>query len=875
LYRITALSIRSLLLLITLVVALPAAGIILYSGIQFRDTMLEDTSKETLRLVDRIASDQQNLVAGAEQLMTALAQLPEVKGRDAARVVPVLRELLKLNPLYSNIFIADREGLVWASAVPVAPPFIVGDRRYFRNALASGRLSAGEYILSRATTRPAFNVAYPLRDDHGAVIGVISVGFVIDRYRVLLERMQLPTGTSFILMDHRGVILSRGLNPEPYIGKPYPAEEFRKIEEGPEAGTTTRMGLAGDKRVISYRKLRLAGESTPYLYLTAGIPVEAATREANRALRYNVALLMSCLVLAYALAVWIGKRSIVDRVQELENASRDLAAGDLHARVSDLVVGGELGRLGKTFDAMAEQLAMREAERLKAAEERDRLVSILETTTDVVSMVSPEGRIFYFNHAGRVLTGVEAQPAADIPLARVYPQWAAERVMAEGFPTAIQAGAWEGETALLDGHGGEVPVSQVILSHRDAQGNLSHLSTIMRDISERKSAEAENDLLTRQLIQAQKMESIGQLAGGVAHDFNNLLTPIIAYSELLQMDLPDDEAALAKVGNVLKAAEKAKELVQQLLSFSRKQVMEMEVIDLNQIIAAFHGILRHTIRESIAIRLDLEEGSHGIRADRNQIEQVIMNLAVNAQDAIGERGTITIETASVLLDDAYAHQHPEVNPGRYLMMAITDDGCGMDQETRQRIFEPFFTTKGVGKGTGLGLATVYGIVRQHGGTIWVYSEPGQGATFKCYFPVVDESPAGEKSAACAGVSLAGDRRTILLVEDNEMIRTLVNDLLSRQGFEVLVAEDPRQALEISRNRGLDLLITDVVMPYMTGPELHAKLLADYPGLKALYMSGYTSNIIAQQGMLGEGVRYLQKPFAISEFLRTAEALLKP
>jgi PAS domain S-box-containing protein len=611
------------------------------------------------------------------------------------------------------------------------------------------------------------------------------------------------------------------------------------------------------------------------MYLTTGIPVEVATREANRALRYNVALLTPFLVLTYALALLIGKRAIVDRVRLLENASRNLAAGNLQTRVSDLVGGGELGRLGETFDAMAEQLARREAERVEAAEELGRLVSILESTTDVVSMVSTEGKLFYFNRAGRVLTGIEAQPTSEVPLSRVYPEWAADRVTNEGIPTAIREGVWKGETALLNGHGGEVPVSQVILSHRDAQGNLSHLSTIMRDISERKAAEAENDLLTRQLIQAQKMESIGQLAGGVAHDFNNLLTPIIGYSELLQADLTGDETALARVGNVLNAAQRAKDLVRQLLSFSRKQVMEMEVIDLNRVIAAFYSILRHTIRESIAIRLALAEEGHGIRADRNQIEQVIMNLAVNAQDAIGERGVITIETAFVLFDDAYARQHPEVSPGRYLMLAVTDDGCGMDQETRQRIFEPFFTTKGIGKGTGLGLATVYGIIQQHGGNIWVYSEPGQGATFKCYFPLVDEIPAGERPATQAGVSLAGDRRTILLVEDNEMIRTLVDDLLTREGFEVLVAEDPKEALRISRNRRLDLLITDVVMPYMTGPELHIRLLETYPGLKALYMSGYTNNLMTQQGTLGEGVRYLQKPFAIAEFLRITEALLKP
>jgi PAS domain S-box-containing protein len=386
------------------------------------------------------------------------------------------------------------------------------------------------------------------------------------------------------------------------------------------------------------------------------------------------------------------------------------------------------------------------------------------------------------------------------------------------------------------------------------------------DISQRK-------LLEDQLIQAQKMESIGRLAGGVAHDFNNPLTPIIGYSELIKKDLSEDEAALAKLNNILKAADGAKELVHQLLSFSRKQVLEMKTIDLNQVLSGFQSILRRTIRESIDLRICLTDVLYGIRADRNQIEQVVMNLVVNAQDAIGEHGVITIETAPVLLDDEYASQHIEVTPGHYLMLAISDDGCGMNKETRLRVFEPFFTTKGVGKGTGLGLATVYGIVRQHGGNIWVYSEPNKGTTFKCYFPIVDEKPINENSDIRNSLLLAGEQRTILLVEDNEMVRTLVDELLTRQGFNMLVAEDPIQALKIIGDRSLDLLITDVVMPHMSGLELHTKLLNNYPGLKVLYMSGYASNAIAHQGVLDEGTHFIQKPFAITAFAQKVENVL--
>lgn len=386
------------------------------------------------------------------------------------------------------------------------------------------------------------------------------------------------------------------------------------------------------------------------------------------------------------------------------------------------------------------------------------------------------------------------------------------------------------------------------------------------DISHRKQLED-------QLIQAQKMESIGRLAGGIAHDFNNLLTPIIGYSEFLKEDLPDNDPATLKAERILKAANRAQNLVQQLLSFSRKQIMELKPININQIISAFHDIVRRTVRENIEIRLHLSEGKHAVHGDKNQIEQVIMNLVVNAQDAIADSGIITVETAQVLLDDEYACHHAEVTPGHYLMLAVTDTGCGMDRETRQRIFEPFFTTKGIGKGTGLGLATVYGIVRQHGGNIWVYSEPGAGTTFKVYFPLIDAEPTVETPVIADRLQLAAERFTILVVEDNDMVKNMVHELLVRHGYEVLSYSSPKEATQEVKERRLDLLIADVVMPEMNGPELHHRLLATHPDLKVLYMSGYTSNAIVRQGVLKEGIQYIQKPFAISEFARKVHTML--
>ena len=386
------------------------------------------------------------------------------------------------------------------------------------------------------------------------------------------------------------------------------------------------------------------------------------------------------------------------------------------------------------------------------------------------------------------------------------------------------------------------------------------------DISQRKQLE-------EQLLHTQKLESIGRLAGGVAHDFNNLLTPIIGYSELLKRELPEDGTAAAKIRQIMKAADKARILIQQLLSFSRKQILEMKVIDINKALDSFSGILRCTIRENIELKIHLTSFSRGILADTHQIEQIIMNLVVNAQDAISGNGVITIETALVELDNDYCLQHEGTVPGGHMMLAVTDNGCGMDKLTISKVFEPFFTTKEVGQGTGLGLATVHGLVKQHGGNIWVYSEPGIGTTFKCYFPVVNEIPVAEQHETTKQVVFNGEQYTILLVEDNEMARNLAYEILKEHGLSVIVAENPMQALQMVDGVTIDLLITDVVMPGLTGAELNRRLLKLYPNLKTLYMSGYTSNVIVHHGVLAEGINFIQKPFTVNDFAKKVESVL--
>jgi PAS domain S-box-containing protein len=395
------------------------------------------------------------------------------------------------------------------------------------------------------------------------------------------------------------------------------------------------------------------------------------------------------------------------------------------------------------------------------------------------------------------------------------------------------------------------------------------------DITLVERAEEEKAALAEQLRQSQKMEAIGRLAGGIAHDFNNLLTVIRGYSQLSLMDLKGNEKLKGHLDEVQKATQKASDLTHHLLAFSRRQIMEMKILDLNALLKDLDRMLHRVIGEDIELTYLLSDNIGKVRVDPGQMEQVILNLAVNARDAMPSGGRLTIETSNAELDEAYAHTHLGSKPGRYVMMSVSDTGLGMSPEVRERAFEPFFTTKDKGKGTGLGLSTCYGIVKQSGGNIWAYSEPGRGTTFKIYLPWVEEVPKEMKHKVEAAEILKGTE-TILAVEDEIEVRKLVAQILKGQGYTVIEASDGEEAIKAAqKNSGkeIHLLLTDVIMPGMSGRELAVTLGLQHPNLKVLYMSGYTDDAIVHHGVLEEGVNYIQKPFTLDALARKVREVL--
>jgi two-component system cell cycle sensor histidine kinase/response regulator CckA len=550
----------------------------------------------------------------------------------------------------------------------------------------------------------------------------------------------------------------------------------------------------------------------------------------------------------------------------------ETAAECIKAGAADYVLKTHLLRLGP---AVSSALALRRsrAERvaaeaaLRANEQRFR--ALVEHSWDAIALFGPDGAILYGSPATTRILGYDLSEFVggnaldlihpedrDVVVGRLTEAMAHPRVRVDvASRVRHKDGSWrylEGIfTNLLD----DPSVAAIVNNYRDA--------------TERRS-------LQEQVIQAQKMEAVGRLAGGVAHDFNNILTAIGGYTDLLLADLPLDDPRRQDVDEIHKAADRAAALTQQLLAFSRRQVMQPKVIDLNALVSNVERLLRRLLGEDVLLATVLAPDVGRVRADPGQLEQVIVNLAVNSRDAMPAGGRLTIETRNVDLDAAYATEHRTVAPGPYVVLAVSDTGSGMSEAIQSHMFEPFFTTKDMGKGTGLGLATVYGIVKQSGGNIWVYSEVGHGTTIKVYLPRVDAPAEPLAPTAPVAREILRGTETILLVEDEPAVRAVTRQLLARGGYTVLEAHDGQAAIAMIDRGGsplINLVLTDVVMPGMSGRALADRLATLCPGVRVLFMSGYTDDAIVRHGMLEPGLAYLQKPFRPEALLRKVREVL--
>ncbi|MBA4373974.1 MAG: hypothetical protein C0402_14080 [Thermodesulfovibrio sp.] len=882
--KLYSLSIKSQLFAIVFIMATFAAGIIVYSGISSRNKKITEELAHAAMLAESLAVEHEKVVASAHQLMLTLAQLSEINNHNAAGMQPILTKVLSVNPKYSNIFIADRTGRVLASAIP-ARDINVADRRYFINALASGHFSSGEFITSRFTDKPVIAFCFPFKDRQGAILGVIVMGIDLSQYRPLLATLALPVGSSYLLLDHKGTIMTRGINPNDFVGQQYDPAGFKRMSGGPEKDTFAAVAHDGIRRFISYRKIRLEGEQTPYMYIRAGIPVAASLAAANRALTWNLSLFAAALCLVVALILLIAKYSIIRRIALLESASRRLAGGDLKVKVTDLVTGGELGRLGLTFDYMAGQIALRE-EALRESERRYR--TLFEQSPDGIVLIDTEGRMVEFNETAHRRLGYSREEFAALSLSQIDSVESPEEIR-QNINKIIQKGS-----------------AEFVVRHRTKQGEdrdvniitkVIYLSgrplmyAIWHDITERKQAEEELikyrdhleevvsertrelSVLHDQLRQSQKLEAVGLLAGGIAHDFSNILTTIKGSIHIIQKKLTPDSPLIKYVEQVLSSVGRATNLAQSLLAFSRKQTITLKPLSFNEIISSMTKLLSQLIGEHIELNLELTEKKPTIMADRSQIDQVLLNLVTNARDAMPRGGVLIVRTEILDVDEEFINRQGYGVPGRYALLTISDTGTGIDDETKDKIFEPFFTTKELNKGSGLGLAVTYGIVKQHNGYIDIETLAGKGTSFKIYLPAVDIPALQNEHPGRFAVSGKGE--TILLAEDDAAARKIMAEVMRLSGYAVIEAADGEDAIRIftEKKDAVDLVLLDVRMPGKDGGEVYEEINKVRQETAVLFISGYTKDIISSQRIIEQGLNFISKAASPEEILTKIREVL--
>ncbi|MDO9068333.1 MAG: ATP-binding protein, partial [Deltaproteobacteria bacterium] len=503
------------------------------------------------------------------------------------------------------------------------------------------------------------------------------------------------------------------------------------------------------------------------------------------------------------------------------------------------------------------------------------LADVIRLSSQAFGVGYPDGRLGVVNPAFCDLVGYTEEELRQISWNRaltpdVWREYEARylaALTATGKPVR-----YEKEYIHKNGH--RIPIELLVHLKTDESGKTLYYYAFVSDLTERRQADEKRKMLENQLHQAQKLESIGRLAGGVAHDFNNLLSIILGYGEIALAALGKDHSQHEILEQIYQAGTRAKELTRQLLAFSRKQILEMQVVDVNVVITGFEKLLCRLIGEDIQLTLMLASKPLMVNADTAQIEQVLMNLAVNARDAMPDGGKLSIDTRVAELDETYARSRPGVIPDDYALISVSDTGSGMDKGTQEHIFEPFFTTKDKEKGTGLGLATSFGIVKQHGGNIWVYSEPGQGTTFKIYLPLCTEKVEAE-ARPVNFLPLATASATVLIVEDDPTVRKLAGVILADQGYVVIESNDVSDAIlkAAAHENPIHLVLTDVVMPEMKGPEVFDKIREHHPEARVLYMSGYADNMIARHGVLNKGIQFVQKPFTVKGLLEKCHQAL--
>ncbi len=849
-------SISKNLNLIVFIAVLPAMAIILVFGLHQRQHSIKEAQREVLSLAKTMAEVQRGITNSTRQIFSTLSHVPEIRNGNSIVSSKILRAVTEENPDYINILVLDIEGQVLSSGLPFNEGNL-SDRKHFREAIASRDFAVGEYVVTRISgKRPALTFAYPILDDENEPRLVLSTALRLERFAHFFDVATLPKNSFITVTDHQGIRLflyppREETNP---IGQKIHPQGWEACGGKQEPGISVHRGSDGVRRIFAYQPVQLRPGDPPYMYMWASIPEAEAIESANRALAGNLAFMFLAALAALSTSWLIGRRTLIRPIKHLVGTARDFANGNLNARTKLDDTHGEIKELAQAFDNMVAEMAR----------QQETLHTIADFTYDWEYWLDPDGNPLWVSLSCERISGYTAHEfmadpflmrrlvhEEDVPL---FNQHLRDTIECPNCPLHL-------DFRIIHRSGHVVWIDHHCMPIFSKDGMPLGRRVSNRDITERKKVEDERTKLEIQLQEAQKMEAVGRLAGGVAHDFNNMLGVILGHAELTMMNLDPSDSLHSSLNEIKKAAEHSAELTNQLLAFARKQATAPRVLNVNESIEGMLKMLRRLIGENIDLIWKPGTDLSPIKMDPTQLTQVLANLCVNARDAICGTGKITIGTQSLEFEKPFFSSGADGTPNDHILLTVSDDGCGMDEEILAHIFEPFFTTKERGKGTGLGLSTVYGIVKQNNGCIHVQSQPDKGTTFQVYLPrhagnLTDVQPGKLSEQRSSG------SETILLVEDEAPFLGMARAMLQNLGYRVLAAETPVGALHLAANNSgkIDLLLTDVIMPGMNGKELLEKISAIHPGIKCLFMSGYTADVIAQEGTLDEGVDFIQKPF---------------
>lgn len=802
-------------------------------------------------LEDKLSLAHAQLIAVAPRITKETLTSPDMAQRS-------LDDRTGLQQAFDNhIFLFSPQGRIIAESpfLPNRRGLDLSFRPYIKDTLATAApVISDPYISSQPHRHPVIMMTAPVFDQDGKIIAILAGSLDLMRPNILgklSEKKIGKTGYLYLLTADRTMIMH-----------PDKARIFKKIPEGRNPlyeralqgfeGTDENRNREGAPMLTSFKRLRMKN-----WLLAANYPQEEAYAPLGRARQILLGGILLITLAAFAVIRYFSQH-LTRPLLALTRHVAALTDKKGEARLFRTAAQDEIATLAQAFNTMLERLD-RQQEELRQSEELYRTVT--EFATDFIFWRAPDKKMIFVSRNCAQLTGyAEEEFLADPGLldALFHPEdrkgWENHR-----HPTNEAGKELALEFRIITKRGEVRWVSHICTEIHDEAGRLLGLRGSLADITELKQAAAEQEKLKSQLVQAQKMESIGILAGGVAHDFNNILSIILGYTELLLLELDEHTPAKAKVLAINQAGQRAATLTRQLLAFSRKQTIQLAPSSLNQLIQNLSRMLARMIGEDITLEVRADAQEDTVLIDPGQMEQVLLNLAVNARDAMPKGGTLLVETENRELDMEYAASHEGVVPGQYVVLSVSDTGQGMSRETLARIFDPFFTTKERGKGTGLGLAMVFGIVKQLGGHIFVYSEPGQGTTFKIFLPVA--RLATESSPESSPLPLPRGDETILVVDDEPSLRTLVSAILQPLGYTMLEAASGAKALQMSDSFAgrIDILLTDVIMPGMNGRELAEAITARRPETRVIYMSGYTDNAIAHHGVLDPGIVLIEKP----------------